>query len=200
MKDSGLRMQQDNETLFDAEFGLNQLSGNRDLLIKMLDRFAADYASVSQELQDAVAQQDIATGKAKAHTIKGVAGNLGLWKLHHSSKELEELFKAPDSDFTACLSHFNQVMTDTFAALEQFKTGDSAPAATSSSDAVTQSNNSPEDAKAELTALLESFEFIDSEKLQQLLKDAGIAEDKGDNIAQAINDLDYPTAIELLNS
>lgn len=195
-------MQQDKETLFDTEFGLNQLSGNRELLIKMLDRFAADYASVGQELQDAVAQQDIATGKAKAHTIKGVAGNLGLWKLHHSSKELEELFKAPDSDFTTCLASFNQVMSDTFAALEQFKTGDSAPddTATATDSEETQSSGSPADAKAELTALLEGFEFIDADKLQQLLQNAGIAEDKHGEITQAISDLDYPTAIELLNS
>ncbi|WP_338293569.1 Hpt domain-containing protein [Planctobacterium marinum] len=193
-------MQQDKETLFDTEFGLNQLSGNRDLLIKMLDRFAADYASVGQELQDAVAQQDVAIGKAKAHTIKGVAGNLGLWKLHHSSKELEELFKAPDSDFTACLASFNQVMSDTFAALEQFKSGDSAPNDTGTPVEETPPGGSPVDAKAELTTLLEGFEFIDADNLQQLLKDAAITEDKRDEITQAISDLDYPSAIELLNS
>lgn len=195
-------MHQDKNVLFDTEFGLNQLSGNKELLIKMLDRFAADYASVDKELQEAVAQRDVATGKAKAHTIKGVAGNLGLWKLHHSSKELEELFKANDSDFSAALESFSQTMADTFVALEQFKTGGSEPqtAAPAESDAASESDAPPQDARAELIGLLEGFEFIDADKLQQLMQDAGVPADKQADIAQAIGDLDYPSAIELLNS
>lgn len=192
-------MNQDKETVFDTEFGLNQLSGNKELLIKMLDRFAADYASVDAELQDAVAQQDMATGKAKAHTIKGVAGNLGMWKLHHCSKELEESFKSVEGDFADSLAQFKAVMAETLTALTQFKNGGDAPAAEAEAEAEAGSE-SPQDAKAELLALLEGFEFIDADKLQQLLNNAGVDADKHAQIQQAISDLDYPTAIELINS
>lgn len=191
-------MNQDKNTLFDTEFGLNQLSGNRELLIKMLDRFSSDYASVSQELSDAIQQQDMATGKAKAHTIKGVAGNLGLWKLHHASKDLEEMFKASDANFDACLAEFSTVMTDTFAALERFKSGD--PIDTDEAPAADSGSATDNDAKAELQSLLENFEFIDAEKLARLMADAGIDTAKQAELTQAISDLDYPTAIELLNN
>jgi len=193
-------MNQDKNTLFDTEFGLNQLSGNRELLIKMLDRFSSDYASVSQELNDAVAQQDMATGKAKAHTIKGVAGNLGLWKLHHCSKDLEEVFKSGDGDFNTCLTEFATVLSDTFAALERFKRGEAVEPVEATEEDTATAEAPSQDAKAELLTLLENFEFIDADKLQQLLADSGIESSKHADIAQAISDLDYPAAIELLNS
>lgn len=191
-------MTQDKDTLFDAEFGLNQLSGNRELLIKMLDRFSSDYASFDTDMIAVAEQQDITEGKAKAHTIKGVAGNLGFWNLYHASKELEDIFKAGDGDFGAAAVAFQTSLKATIQALDEFKSGGKPEQSNVTTEAPAEASASG-GAMEELITLLEAFEFIDADKLAQLLQDAGVPEDKRPEIEQAINDLDYPAATELLN-
>lgn len=189
-------MTQDKSVFFDTEFGLNQLSGNRELLIKMLDRFASDYAQFDAEISTIMQQGDMTAGKAKAHTIKGVAGNLGFWNLHAASKTLEDIFKEGEGDMAAASQEFMESLTGTLEAIEEFKSGGaSAPV-----PEAPKQEQSPAGAKEELMGLLESFEFIDADKLAELLSAAGIAEEIRPQIEEAINDLDYPTATELLNS
>lgn len=187
-------MTQDPKTFFDTEFGLSQLSGNRDLLIKMLDRFSSDYVNIDEELKEIVAQSDFTAGRAKAHTIKGVAGNLGFVHLHGTSKLLEDMFKDGAGDFATATEAFVASLQGTFKAIEDFKTGGSTP------QEAPQESAAPVGAKEELMTLLENFEFIDADKLGELMADAGVPEDKRPEIEEAINDLDYPTAIELLNA
>lgn len=189
-------MTQDKNTYFDTEFGLNQLSGNRDLLIKMLDRFASDYKQFDSEMKSTVEQGDLTEGKAKAHTIKGVAGNLGFWNLHAASKILEDLFKsddAGDAETAEATEAFGISLTGTLKAIEDFKTGGS-PAPQEAPKKELSSGG----AKEELVGLLESFEFIDADKLAELLAAAGVPENVRPQIEEAINDLDYPTAMDLL--
>jgi len=186
-------MNSDINTVFDEEFGLNQLSGNRDLLLKMLDRFAADYASFDEEITQLVNAGQLADAKSKAHAIKGVSGNLGFWQLHHASKMLEEALKNESPIEKDTLNQFTVAMTAALEKVQQVKAGPSAsneqPSAVSDGTAL-----------QDLITLLENFEFIDSDRLAELLDAAGIDSGKRPDIEQAINDLDYPTAMELLNS
>lgn len=183
-------MSQDSNIIFDREFALNQLSGNADLLQKMLDRFSSDYAGMGDELEPIIAQNDHEECRKKAHTIKGVAGNLGFWNLHHHSKILEEAAKdkVPMADV---FEEFKRSLTASFDAIKTGSDETPTPA---------PSMASSKDPKEELSELLNAFEFIDPGKLEQLLDDAGVAEDIKGQIIQAINDLDYPNAIELLEN
>lgn len=186
-------MAQDKTVVFDSEFAMTQLSENKELLVKMLDRFTSDYANISAELEPAIAASDFETCKAKSHTIKGVAGNLGFWNLYHYSKILEDGAKEQSPDLVAALSDFKSSLENSFQAIAQFKSGgeqktteEAAPAAG--------------DPRAELTDLLNAFEFIAPDKLEQLLSAMGLDDGVKSQISQAINDLDYPGAIELINN
>lgn len=187
-------MTQDKSVFFDTDFGLNQLSGNRELLIKMLDRFSSDYVQFDSEMDAIIDQGDMAEGKAKAHTIKGVAGNLGFWNLYAASKTLEDIFKEGEGDLAAASSAFMTSLKGTIDAIDAFKSGGGNTPVTDEP----QTEESPQSAKEELMGLLESFEFIDADKLAELLEAAGVPEDVRPQIEEAINDLDYPTATELL--
>ena len=189
-------MTQDQSVFFDTEFGLNQLSGNRELLIKMLDRFSSDYIQFDSEMNTIIEQGDMVEGKAKAHTIKGVAGNLGFWNLHAASKILEDIFKDGEGDLAAASAAFMTSLKGTIDAINAFKSGGSSAAAPKAPE----SDQSPQGAKEELMSLLESFEFIDADKLADLLEAAGVPQELRPQIEEAINDLDYPTATELLGS
>lgn len=181
-------MNRDTTVLFDSSFGLEQLSGNRDLLCKMLDRFCSDYANIEDDLSATIAAADQTSCKAKAHTIKGVAGNLGMWNLYHHSKVLEDAAKDTPENMAPAFGEFQTSINATFAEIKGFIAGDSAPAA------------SAPDAISELKSLLEAFEFIAPDKLDDLLTTAGFDDGVKAQVTQAINDLDYPTAISLIEA
>lgn len=189
-------MNHDTTVLFDSSFGLEQLSGNRDLLCKMLDRFCTDYANIEADLSATIAANDQTSCKAKAHTIKGVAGNLGMWNLYHHSRVLENAAKDVPENMASAFGEFQTSINATFTEIKGFIAGDSVPAAT----APEASAASAPDAISELRSLLEAFEFIAPDKLDDLLTTAGFDGGVKAQVTQAINDLDYPTAISLIEA
>ncbi|MBA4389772.1 MAG: hypothetical protein C0399_02410 [Syntrophus sp. (in: bacteria)] len=55
---------------------LNRLSGNRELLMKLLQNFQRDYADVTARIREALSCEDISLSHRLVHNLKGVAGNL----------------------------------------------------------------------------------------------------------------------------
>ena len=71
------------------EQALKHLAGNTDLLMRLLQQFEKSHADDVTTLRRLLNQGDSATAKKLIHTLKGVAGNLGIEKLHQAAKELE---------------------------------------------------------------------------------------------------------------
>ena len=61
----------------DARDGLSRVAGNRKLYLDLLRRFAAEEAGAPSRIDEALARGDAAAATRMAHTVKGVAGNLG---------------------------------------------------------------------------------------------------------------------------
>lgn len=93
---------------FNVADALGRLMNNKNLYQKLLDKFLAGYADYDKQVEEAIANKDLDTGMHLAHTMKGLAGNLGAEALQEASKNLEMLFKAgdPDVDFGADMVHF----------------------------------------------------------------------------------------------
>lgn len=176
-----------NENLtIDLDFGLSQLSGNRDLLIKMFDRFCSDYAPFAGELQALADSENTQELRMKVHTIKGVAGNLGFRALHTASKNLENEIKQPNGQLQYFLQQFIDTLHLTVTEINHIKNGNESSSATSS------------EGINELRRLLEENEFISNDRLRELLADSELPEQRKMQISQSINDLDYPSALALL--
>lgn len=60
-----------------TEEGLSRLAGNRNLYLDLLFRFAKEQQDATEAIAEAINQKDTGTAERLAHTIKGVAGNLG---------------------------------------------------------------------------------------------------------------------------
>ncbi|UAA37527.1 Hpt domain-containing protein [Paraneptunicella aestuarii] len=180
----------DDNSLLNLEFGLSQLSGNRDLLFKMFDRFAQDYSSISDELSGLITNGNYTEIRHKVHTIKGVSGNLGLNALYNVSKVFEDAAKASDPDIIRFLEPFSTTLKDTLQAIENAKNGGNSDSG--------NNNAGNDEGIAELKRLLEQNEFISANTLSELLAKTRLDSGKKDKISQAINDLDYPTALSLL--
>ncbi|XOV77372.1 MAG: Hpt domain-containing protein [Aestuariibacter sp.] len=184
-------MAQDSNVIFDREFALNQLSGNAELLQKMLERFCNDYAGMADEVKTVIESADFAEVRRKAHTIKGVAGNLGFWNLHLQAKLLEDAAKQDGADLSAAYHDFN---TSLLASMDEIRADGKLDTGSSEQTA------SDKPARDVLHDLLNAFEFIEPEKLDQLLDESGIDSTKKTDIINAVNDLDYPAALSLLEN
>lgn len=187
-------MAHDATVLLDLEFGLNQLSGSRDLLFKMLTRFQQDYAPLADELEPLVQSLDYEAIRHKTHTVKGVAGNLGMWALHDVSKHFEDAAKEQNPSVASHLTPFVTCLQNTLNEIN-------AAQGTSSSDSGQQSSTDIEAAGgdiSELKQLLAQNEFISNDKLESMLASSGLESSVQDEIIQAINDLDYEAALALL--
>jgi len=78
----------------DIASGLARLGGNLTLYRKLLGKFEGNQAQSAEEIRQAVSGGDMETALRGAHTIKGVAGNIGAMQLAELAKELESNLKA----------------------------------------------------------------------------------------------------------
>ncbi|WP_338516796.1 Hpt domain-containing protein [Alteromonas gracilis] len=182
-------------TVIDIDFGMSQLSGNEKLLYTLLGKFTDEYRTTDKELRALVEKGEFDEAYSLVHTLKGVTGNLGLFALHHASKPVESCVRndkrLPDdyAVFVACLN-------ETVAAVDALTQApsDSQPAkAGGASDSA-----AAQQAKKQLLAALKASEFISQERLDAWLDTIGFDSEIHAAIVDAVDELDYEEAVELL--
>ncbi len=77
----------------DATEGLLRVGGNRKLYEKLLRQFTAEQASTPAQLAAELAAGDFAGAERSAHTVKGVAGNLGAKGVQAAAGALEKALR-----------------------------------------------------------------------------------------------------------
>jgi PAS domain S-box-containing protein len=78
----------------DMEDGLNRVAGNRKLYLKLLRQFIEQQGPAVRQIAAALATGDIALAERQAHTLKGVAGNIGARQVQTAAGALEKLIHA----------------------------------------------------------------------------------------------------------
>ncbi len=84
--------------------GLAKVSGNRALYRKLLGQFRDKYLDSAREIQAMLTAGHDADATRLAHTIKGVAANLGADDLSHAAGEVEKALKAGLTDVAGLLT------------------------------------------------------------------------------------------------
>ncbi len=74
----------------DTKDGLLRVAGNRKLYLKLLRQFAVQQAAAPAEIAAQLKSGDRATAERTAHTVKGVAANLGVKAVQAAAGELEK--------------------------------------------------------------------------------------------------------------
>jgi CheY-like chemotaxis protein len=82
----------------DTASGLARVGGNLKLYKKILLKFYTDYTDVAGQIQTAIDSNDQELAQRLAHTVKGVAGNIGATDLQEPAKNLELAAKAGEFD------------------------------------------------------------------------------------------------------
>ena len=74
----------------DTNDGLSRVAGNRKLYLKILRKFVEQQGAAVSEVAGALAQGDRVLAERIAHTLKGVAGNIGAKSLYAAAGQLEK--------------------------------------------------------------------------------------------------------------
>ncbi|MBK7415171.1 MAG: Hpt domain-containing protein [Dechloromonas sp.] len=73
----------------DLVAALGRLNGNTALFSQLLKRFHEDQGDVLSRLRQALDSKDLETARRDAHTLKGLAGNLGANALQSTAQVLQ---------------------------------------------------------------------------------------------------------------
>ena len=104
------------------------LSNNTELFRKLLQKFLANYSEAPAKISDLIANDDIEAAHRMAHSIKGVAGSLGMTQLQACAADLEMTLSRGDGIYHGQLEDFtSSLMTvvDGLLANEEFLTDSS---------------------------------------------------------------------------
>jgi two-component system sensor histidine kinase/response regulator len=96
----------------DSADGLRRVGGNTKLYIKLLRQFASQPADAVGEIFAALAANDAETATRLAHTLKGVAGNLGAREVQDAAAAVETLLRdgSPADAVNAALAQLTAVL------------------------------------------------------------------------------------------
>lgn len=86
--------------------GLSRVGGNKKLYGKLLCKFKDGQADAVDRIKAALLSKDVDTAARLAHTVKGVAGNLGGEGLFRAAAELEKAIKENATDLDDLMAKF----------------------------------------------------------------------------------------------
>ena len=93
----------------DVRIGLKRVGGNKKLYRKLLKKFHDEYRNAVPEIIKLIERDDREAAQRLAHTVKGVAGNIGAENVQIASGDMEAAIKKWQSDTFTDLS---EIMTE----------------------------------------------------------------------------------------
>lgn len=81
----------------DVEDGLRRVAGNRSLYRQLLRKFGHENEHAAERIEDALRRNDRALAERLAHTVSGVAANIGAIDAHAVAAELENSLRNNDA-------------------------------------------------------------------------------------------------------
>ncbi|MGS2720512.1 Hpt domain-containing protein [Paraglaciecola aestuariivivens] len=175
--------------IFDAQFATNQFSGNHSLLIQILGKFISQHHDFDSLLAKQIQENDISAAKQHVHTLKGVAGNLGMVALHKACSHFEKSINEGITEEQ--IQYISNVFQQTREVIEKY----------SEKDQPSQAFAQPEqdDERATLLKALKHNEFISDSKLKHYTQAISMSPVVKLQLEQAVKELDYSKAIRLLS-
>jgi two-component system, sensor histidine kinase and response regulator len=165
----------------DTNSGLVRVGNNRQLYLKLLGQFVEQQGPAADQIAAALSSKDHAVAERLAHTLKGVAGQLGAADVQSTAGTLEHLIRehaepaAIEAARTQLAAQLIALVTALRAALPSTGSGAPEPAIPSTPPSAAQSR----EAAAQLTGLLSerdpgAAEFLEAHQatLRPLFDDA----------------------------
>jgi signal transduction histidine kinase/DNA-binding response OmpR family regulator/HPt (histidine-containing phosphotransfer) domain-containing protein len=183
----------------DIKDGLKRVGGNSRLYRDLLLKFAVKNSEAGLQISNALHLGDRNTAERLAHTVKGVAGNIGIKRVQFAAEKLEKSIRESDPATPTILQDFTSVLGTQIDAIEQ-----ALPLETLALDDESRKSFDPIAASHEVTRLRSQLEASDgdSEETFRTLRSvlAGQVE-KGrlEALGANISDFDFAGALSKLD-
>jgi HPt (histidine-containing phosphotransfer) domain-containing protein len=183
----------------DAADGLRRVAGNAKLYLSLLRRFAGQQADTATRIAESLAANDAPTAERLAHTLKGVAGNIGAAEMQARAGAVESAIReglAGDA-VAALLGEARQTLDALVAAI--------AAALPPEDDAPVAAGDVDWTAARPLIVRLEALLAEDDAEASDLFSESGellraaLGAAAG-KIEQSLRDYDFETALSLLRA
>jgi signal transduction histidine kinase/CheY-like chemotaxis protein len=180
--------------------GLNRVAGNKRLYRDLLGQFAAKQRDAAAQLSTALENGDLKLAERIAHTVKGVAGNLGIIDVQSAAQKLEKALRDGEENVSTMLTEFESVIGTQVQAIEKALRD----SATARPETVPTLSFDGEAAAAAIVALRRLLEASDgnAEESFRSLQDAVenvVEKPYLDALSESINDFDFDAALAKLD-
>jgi two-component system sensor histidine kinase/response regulator len=102
----------------DIDAASRRVGGNTLLLMRLLQRFRESQSDVIQRIKAALAAGDDITAKREAHTLKGLAGNIGATALAERASALEHMLTSGETpEYEEAITRLEQTVLGVIARL-----------------------------------------------------------------------------------
>src|SRR5580658_5562333 len=98
---------------------VRRLAGNRRLYRDLLGQFVAKEASAAARIAAAIESGDLKLAERIAHTVKGIAGNLGITEVQSEAQKLEKAIREGKDSVAALLGAFGTALSAQAHAIDQ---------------------------------------------------------------------------------
>ena len=180
--------------------GLKRVAGNKRLYRNLLMQFAEKQSNAATEISTAVAAGDLKLAERIAHTVKGVAGNIGITDVQSASQKLETALREKHDSVPSLLNSFAVSLGTQIEAIRQVLR-ESEPAITKEGSTLPSNGEAASDAIARLRELLEASDGTAEEAFRSFQHAAKgtVEKSKLDSLGVSIDDFDFETALVKLN-
>jgi two-component system sensor histidine kinase/response regulator len=140
----------------DSTDGLRRVGGNNRLYVKLLRQFASEQADAVEQIRTALTANDVESATRLAHTLKGVAGNLGAGGVQNAAAAVETMLRdrSPADATRQALERLSGVLDPLLARLRAALEMSTAEAAVAPAVSATQTRA----IAAQLTKLFADFD------------------------------------------
>jgi two-component system, sensor histidine kinase and response regulator len=101
----------------DMAGALKRVAGNQKLYRSLLEQFATKQAGICSSIAGALEAGDRALAERHAHTVKGVAGNLGITAVQAAAEKLEKALREGVASVTGLLVELDSILAPQLAAI-----------------------------------------------------------------------------------
>ena len=110
------------------ETALKRMSGNKQLLTKLLLIFADNYAGAARKIRKALTDENIDLAQRLTHNLKGISGNLSADDIFTASRNLETAIKksGKGEHTNACLNKLEKALKKVIEAVKKLPPGNDA--------------------------------------------------------------------------
>ena len=96
----------------DTRLGLARVRGNAALYHRLLQEFHEKFVTAASAIRERLEAGDAPGARCLAHTLKGVAGNIGAMALYHAVLAFEDCVREADRDCSLSLARLAEALTE----------------------------------------------------------------------------------------